>query len=241
MAAAATAGPPLLQATSLERRFGAQWALRGVSLSVYPGECHLVVGPNGAGKSTLLRLLAGLARPSAGSIEVDGAPFTSEPSLRRSIGLLSHKSHLYDDLSALENLAFAARLYRLAGDPTGTARRRLAALGLAARLDEPIRKLSRGTVQRLAIARALLHDPRVLLLDEPFTGLDPAAADQVADLLASERRGGKGLVLVSHDVHESWELASHLHVLVRGAWTINEPRSGALDEFLRRYREALHG
>ncbi len=200
-----------------------------------------MVGPNGAGKSTLLRLLAGLARPSAGSIALDGEALTGEPALRRSIGLLSHQSHLYDDLSAVENLAFAARLYRLTGDPTGTARRRLAALGLTERLDEPVRQLSRGTVQRLAIARALLHGPRVLLLDEPFTGLDPAASDQVVNLLAAERRAGKGLVLVSHDVHESWDLASHLHVLVQGAWTIDEPKSGSLDEFLRRYREALHG
>ena len=200
-----------------------------------------MVGPNGAGKSTLLRLLAGLARPSAGSIALDGEALTGEPALRRSIGLLSHQSHLYDDLSAVENLAFAARLYRLTGDPTGTARRRLAALGLTERLDEPVRQLSRGTVQRLAIARALLHGPRVLLLDEPFTGLDPAASDQVVNLLAAERRAGKGLVLVSHDVHESWDLASHRHVLVQGAWTIDEPKSGSLDEFLRRYREALHG
>jgi heme exporter protein A len=241
MVAAASPVPPLLQATSLERRFGALRALRGVSLSVYPGECHLVVGPNGAGKSTLLRLLAGLARPSAGSIALDGEALTSEPALRRSIGLLSHQSHLYDDLSALENLAFAARLHRLPGDPTGTARRRLAAVGLTERLDEPIRRLSRGTVQRLAIARALLHGPRLLLLDEPFSGLDPSAADRVAVVLNDERRAGKGLVLVSHDVHESWELATHLHVLVQGAWTIDEPKGGTLEEFLHRYREALHG
>jgi heme exporter protein A len=241
IAAAASEGPPLLLATSLERRFGVHRALRGVSLSVRPGECHLVVGPNGAGKSTLLRLLAGLARPSAGTIALDGEALTGAPTLRQSVGLLSHQSHLYDDLSALENLAFAARLHRLAGDPTGMARRRLAALGLTERLDEPVRTLSRGTVQRLAIARALLHGPRLLLLDEPFTGLDPAATDHVADLLAAERRAGKGLVLVSHDVHESWELATHVHVLVRGLWTIDEPKSGSLEEFLRRYREALHG
>ncbi len=206
---------------------------------MYPGECHLVVGPNGAGKSTLLRLLAGLARPSAGSLTLNGEPFTGEPSLRRSVGLLSHQSHLYDDLSAIENLAFVSRLYRISGDPTGTARRRLASLGLTERLDEPIRKLSRGTVQRLAIVRALLHGPLLLLLDEPFTGLDPSAADHVADLLRAERRAGKGVVLVSHDVHESWELATHIHVLVQGAWVIDEPRSGSLDDFLRRYREVL--
>lgn len=238
---AAPAGPPLLLATSLERRFGTLRALRGVSLSVFAGECHLVVGPNGAGKSTLLRLLAGLARPSAGSVTLEGAPPIREPAGRRAIGLLSHQSHLYDDLSAVENLAFAARLHGMAGDPTGNARRRLAAVGLTDRLDEPVRRLSRGTVQRVAIARALLHGPRVLLLDEPFSGLDPAATGQISALLDAERRTGKGLVLVSHDVHESWELATHLHLLARGAWLIDEPRNGTLEGFLRRCREVLHG
>lgn len=238
---AAPAGPPLLLATSLERRFGTQRALRGVSLSVFPGECHLVVGPNGAGKSTLLRVLAGLARPNAGSVVLDGAPLTREPAGRRAIGLLSHHSHLYDDLTAVENLAFAARLHGLAGDPTGNARRRLAAVGLTLGLDQPVRTLSRGTVQRVAIARALMHAPRVLLLDEPFSGLDPAAVEHIAALLDAERRTGKGLVLASHDFHESWALATHLHLLARGAWVIDEPKSGTLEEFLRRYREALHG
>jgi len=238
---AAPAGPPLLLATSLERRFGTQRALRGVSLSVFPGECHLVVGPNGAGKSTLLRLLAGLARPSAGSVHLGGAPLGRDAVARRTIGLLSHQSHLYDDLSAVENLAFAARLHGLVTDPVGNARRSLAAVGLIDRVDEPVRRLSRGTVQRVAIARALMHGPRLLLLDEPLSGLDPAASEQIAGLLDDERRTGKGLVLVSHDVHESWELATHVHLLMRGAWVIDEPRSGTLEEFLARYREALHG
>ena len=238
---AAPAGPPLLLATSLERRFGTQRALRGVSLSVFPGECHLVVGPNGAGKSTLLRLLAGLARPSAGSVHLGGAPLGRDAVARRTIGLLSHQSHLYDDLSAVENLAFADRLHGLVTDPVGNARRSLAAVGLIDRVDEPVRRLSRGTVQRVAIARALMHGPRLLLLDEPLSGLDPAASEQIAGLLDDERRTGKGLVLVSHDVHESWELATHVHLLMRGAWVIDEPRSGTLEEFLARYREALHG
>ena len=238
---AAPAGPPLLLATSLERRFGTQRALRGVSLSVFPSECHLVVGPNGAGKSTLLRLLAGLARPSAGSVHLGGAPLGRDAVARRTIGLLSHQSHLYDDLSAVENLAFAARLHGLVTDPVGNARRSLAAVGLIDRVDEPVRRLSRGTVQRVAIARALMHGPRLLLLDEPLSGLDPAASEQIASLLDDERRTGKGLVLVSHDVHESWELATHVHLLVRGAWVIDEPRSGTLEDFLARYREALRG
>lgn len=234
------AAPPLLQATSLERRFGSARVLRGISLVVHPGECHLVVGPNGAGKSTLLRLLAGLARPSAGTVVVGGASPGRDPAIRRSIGLLSHQSHLYDDLTASENLTFAARLHGLP-DPAGTARERLAALGLGERSDEPVRRLSRGLMQRVAIARALLHSPALLLLDEPFTGLDALASDQVLTLLREELRRGRAVVLVTHDVREGWLLATHAHALIRGAWAMSGPVSGTSDEFLARYRAALRG
>lgn len=191
-----------------------------------------MVGPNGAGKSTLLRLLAGLARPTAGSVTREGG--------RRSIGLLSHQSQLYGDLTAVENLAFAARLYGVP-DPNGQARARLAAVGLAERADEPVRSLSRGMVQRVAIARALLHGPRVLLLDEPFTGLDPQSSELTLALLAAERAAGQALVLVTHDAQEAWELATHAHLLVRGAWAFSGPREASLEGFLRRCREAVHG
>ncbi|HEV8357484.1 MAG TPA: heme ABC exporter ATP-binding protein CcmA [Gemmatimonadales bacterium] len=231
---------PLLEAIGLERRFGAARVLRGVSLVVRPGECHLVVGPNGAGKSTLLRLLAGLARPTAGTVAIEGAPLAGSPSRRRLIGLLSHQSHLYDDLSPAENLRFAARLYGLS-DPGAAARERLAAVGLADRADDPVRRLSRGMVQRAAIARALLHSPRLLLLDEPYTGLDPHGSDQVTGLLRTELAAGRALVLVSHDVQESWDLASHAHALVRGSWAFTGPRGPSLDGLLRSYREVLHG
>jgi len=227
-----SAEAPLLETQNLERRFGAARALRGVSLSVRAGECHLVVGPNGAGKTTLLRILAGLARPTSGSVtRSDG---------RRSIGLLSHQSQLYGDLTAVENLAFAGRLYGVA-EPTEQARARLASVGLAERADEPVRALSRGMVQRVAIARALLHGPRVLLLDEPFTGLDSQSSELTLRLLAAEQAAGRALVLVTHDAQEAWELATHAHLLVRGAWAFSGPREASLETFLRRCREATHG
>ncbi|MGQ0702790.1 MAG: heme ABC exporter ATP-binding protein CcmA [Gemmatimonadales bacterium] len=230
----------VLIARNLERRFGAAMALRDVSLEAGPGECHLVVGPNGAGKTTLLRLLAGLARPTAGTILIGDAPLTREPAARRSIGLLGHQSQLYNDLTAIENLAFTARLYGIA-DPEGVARTALEAVGLIHRGNERVRALSRGMVQRVAIARTLLHEPQLLLLDEPFTGLDPRSGDQVARLLAAERTGGRVLILVSHDVHESWDLATHVHLLVSGSWMLTGPRVDSLDTFLRRYRDALGG
>lgn len=236
----ATVPGPLLEARNLERRFGNARALRGVSLAVEAGECHLVVGPNGAGKTTLLRLLAGLARPSAGVVLIDGTVLTREPAARRSIGLLSHQSQLYDDLTARENLVFRARLHGLP-DPRQTARTALDEVGLAHRADDSVRQLSRGMVQRVAIAAALLHQPNLLLLDEPFTGLDPRSAEQVTARLFRERERGSALVLVSHDVHESWDVATHVHLLVQGAWVSGGTRSEPLDVFLRRYREALRG
>ena len=198
------------------------------------------MGPNGAGKTTLLRILAGLARSSGGGVTLRGTPPGREPESRRAIGLLSHQSHLYDDLSAAENLAFAARLYGVP-DPEGTARRRLAALGLAERADEPVRRLSRGLLQRVAIARALLHEPTLLLLDEPFTGLDPHASAQVTTMLRTELRRGAAVVLVSHEVREAWPLATHAHALIQGAWALSGPVAGPVDQFLARYREAMDG
>ncbi|HEV8149623.1 MAG TPA: heme ABC exporter ATP-binding protein CcmA [Gemmatimonadales bacterium] len=229
---AALQSPPLLEARNLERRFGAARALRGLSLSVQAGECHLIVGPNGAGKTTLLRLLAGLARPTAGTVVIEGG--------RRRIGLLSHQSQLYNELTAVENLAFAARLHGVA-DPARAARTCLTAVGLAERADDPVGKLSRGMVQRVAIAKALLHAPRLLLLDEPFTGLDLQATEQTLALLGAERAAGRALVLVTHDAQEAWDLATHAHLLVRGVWAFGGPREASLEHFLRRCREALRG
>jgi heme exporter protein A len=204
------------------------------------GECHLVVGPNGAGKSTLLRILAGLARPSAGELRILGRPLAGDRATRRGVGLLSHQTYLYDDLTAAENLEFAARLHGLP-NPAETARIALNGIGLAGRGESPLRQLSRGMVQRVAIARALLAEPELLLLDEPFTGLDPEASLRVVVLLREQLSKGRGVVLVSHDLHEAWELATHAHVLVRGEWKGSGPAVGSLEGFLSRYREALNG
>jgi heme exporter protein A len=244
--------PALLEASALERRFGSARALRGVSLTVRAGECHLVAGPNGAGKSTLLRLLAGLARPSAGMVLLEGRVLTgrpprtrlpvpaAEPSLRRHIGLLSHQSQLYDDLTAGENLAFAARLHGL-DQPGERARSALAAVGLLERLDTQVRRLSRGMIHRVAFARAILHEPRLILLDEPFTGMDPVSSDAVRDRLGTLLASGCALVLVTHDVLEAWTLASHAHVMVRGAWMRTGPRGASMEGFLHEYREVVRG
>ncbi|MDH4349508.1 MAG: ABC transporter ATP-binding protein, partial [Gemmatimonadota bacterium] len=161
------AEPPLLEARGLTRSYGAVRALRGVDLTLAPGDVLLVLGPNGAGKSTLLRTLAGLLRPQAGTVAVRGRTLSGDdPDARRPIGLLSHQSLLYDELSLLENLVLAGRLYDVP-EPEHHARAALAAQGLSDRAGDRPRQLSRGMLQRAAIARALLHQPALLLLDEP--------------------------------------------------------------------------
>ena len=153
---------PLVGAVALERTFGSTRALTGIDLTLDPGDTLLIAGPNGAGKTTLLRVLAGLARPTRGSVTVAGrAVRAGDPESRRPIGFVGHESQLYDDLTLLDNLAFAARLHGLR-DPAGRAREALRAVGLDARVDQTPRELSRGLVQRAAIARALIHSPRLL-------------------------------------------------------------------------------
>jgi heme exporter protein A len=225
----------VLEARGLGRSFGRVRVLRDVDLTLAPGEALAVAGPNGAGKTTLLRLLAGLMRPTAGEIRVLGRPLASDAGqARRALGLVSHQSLLYDDLTLLENLIFAARLYGLAR-PREAAIAALESAGLAERADESPRRLSRGLAQRAAIARAMLHQPRVLLLDEPFTALDATSAERLREELRRRLAEGLGLVIVTHHLSEVWTVATRIAVLVEGRWAAVQPRAGALEDFLPRY------
>jgi heme exporter protein A len=230
-------GVALLEARGVQRSFGRFRILQDLDLSLSPGEALAVIGPNGAGKSTLLRLLAGLLRPDRGEIRVAGRRLIgADAGLRGSIGLLSHQSLLYDDLTVLENLVFTARLYDLPR-PREVAASALEAAGLLDRSNVRPRQLSRGLLQRAALARALLHDPRLILLDEPFTALDPSAGERLRSDLELRLRHGAGLIFVTHHLNEVWEVASRVAVLVAGRWKANEARSGSLDAFMPRYRE----
>ena len=185
-----------IELDGLERRYGERVALAGVSARVEAGQTLAVLGANGAGKTTLLRVLAGLLRPHAGMARVLGAELPAETwKLHGRVGFLGHEPLLYRELSGRENLAYHARLHRLNGSRVEEA---LADVGMERRADEPLRELSRGMVQRLAAARAVLHEPPLLLLDEPHAGLDPAAAELLEPLIG--RASGRTRVLVTHDV-----------------------------------------
>src|SRR5215210_7456576 len=185
-----------IELDGLERRYGERVALAGVSARVEAGQTLAVLGANGAGKTTLLRVLAGLLRPHAGMARVLGAELPAETwKLHGRVGFLGHEPLLYRELSGRENLAYHARLHRLNGSRVEET---LAAVGMERRADEPLRELSRGMVQRLAAARAVLHEPPLLLLDEPHAGLDPAAAELLEPLIG--RASGRTRVLVTHDV-----------------------------------------
>jgi heme exporter protein A len=229
---------PIIEALSLERHFGHVVALRSVDLAVRAGEIVLLAGPNGAGKSTLLRCLAGLARPTRGAVRVAGALLRHDPRARSAIGFLSHQTFLYDDLTARENLRFAASLHGL-GSVETRVMDALDAAGLAPRADTRTGILSHGTRQRLSIARATLHDPAVLLLDEPFSGLDVAAVEQLRLGLDADARRGRAIICVTHQPGDLWQIATRIVVLNRGALILDIARPATLDAFLGRYHQAL--
>ena len=186
---------PVLVLRGAGRRYGERAALRDVSLELAAGRTLVVFGPNGAGKTTLLRMLATLLRPHAGEVLVLGRPLPADGyAVRGRIGFLGHEALLYRELSGRENLRFHARLHRVAPRRVDEV---LDAVGMTARAEDPVAELSRGMVQRLAIARAVLHEPELLLLDEPLANLDPAATAQVAPLIGAQ--SGRTRVVTSHD------------------------------------------
>jgi heme ABC exporter ATP-binding subunit CcmA len=189
-------------------------ALRDIRFQVGPGSVVALLGRNGAGKTTLLRILAGLSRPSHGAVKIHGSPARREETRRR-IGVLGHGISLYDELSAMENLTIFARLYGLA-QPSRTAAAMLERVGLARVRDALVREFSRGMRQRLAVGRAFLHDPELLLLDEPFTALDDRAIAVLQSMLQDARAHGRTIVLSTHQLREALELATHVVFLQRG-------------------------
>lgn len=214
----------MIEVRSLTKSFGPRTALAGVDLSVGVGEFVTLVGPNGAGKTTFLRILATLSRPTGGTVRIANLdPSRDGEEVRRRIGFLSHRTLLYDDLTGEQNLRFYARMYDLDGD-TERVGELLGRVGLALRQRDLVRTFSRGMKQRLALARALLHRPELLLLDEPYTGLDPQAAELLTDLLMELAGKGRTILLTTHNLDRGLATGRRVLVLNQGNLVYDERR-----------------
>jgi heme exporter protein A len=217
--------PALLRAAQLVKRYGFRSVLRGLTLDIPRGQALALMGANGAGKSTLMRLFAGLSRPDGGLVSVGGWEMPREAgAVRAHLGYVAHKPLLYDGLTARENLLFFGKLYGLSGDELNARTADgLARVGLARRAHDLVRGFSRGMLQRLSIARALLHHPDILLLDEPFTGLDLTGVEVLATLIEQGRDSGQTIVLATHDPTHAVRLCSRLTVLSKGVIALDAP------------------
>ena len=219
---------PIIEIQNLAKAFGYLPVLKKVNLQIERGEFVALLGPNGSGKSTLLRLICGLSKPTAGTITVGGWSIPGEAeAIRAQIGLVSHKALLYDNLTAHENLAFYAKLYNLKDSQTQIDDL-LERVGLSKRAHSLVRTFSRGMQQRLSIARALLHQPHVLLFDEPFTGLDQDAAVVLDTLLQDAHAEGHTILMTTHELDRAARLPSRIMILSRGTigYDSTEPVDG---------------
>jgi heme exporter protein A len=228
----------MIEVRKLVKRFGLKNVLRGLDFTVQPGEFVALLGPNGAGKTTFLRILASLSRPSLGEVKIAGYKLPNDAAnVRRRLGVVSHMPLLYADLTAEENLQFYGRMYDLQNldqriDEV------LDMIGLSNRRRDLVRTFSRGMQQRLAIGRAVIHDPDVMLFDEPYTGLDQDASSMLDDVLRTVAARGRTVVMTSHDLVRAEDLASRFDVLSRGVIAASAVRAdlgkGNLLDFYRK-------
>lgn len=216
----------LIETRGLVKAFGYAPVLKNVDFSVERGAFVALLGPNGSGKSTLLRLLAGISKPTAGTITIGGWALPKEgAAVRAQIGMVGHKALLYEQLTARENMRFFAKLYDLSLSDADI-EARIAQVGLKRHTDQVVRTYSRGMQQRLSIARALLHDPAVLLFDEPFTGLDQDASALLDGLLQDAHAEGRTIVMTTHQLERAAYLAQRIVILSRGVVVFDEDAAG---------------
>lgn len=216
----------MIRVRKLVKHFGLKPVLRGLDFDVQPGEFVALLGPNGAGKTTFLRILASLSRPSLGDVQVAGFRLPGQAAaVRQRLGVVSHLPLLYGDLTAEENLHFYGRLYGV-NELSARISAVLETVGLAPRRRDLVRTFSRGMQQRLAIGRAILHNPEVLLFDEPYTGLDQDASSMLDEVLRRVAYQGRTVVMTSHDLARAEDLATRFDVLSRGAIAASTTREG---------------
>jgi heme exporter protein A len=231
----------MVEVRGLIKRFGVKPVLRGLTFQVGTGEFVAMVGPNGAGKTTFLRILATLSKPNAGEVSIAGYRLPERAaSVRQRLGVVAHQPLLYGDLTAEENLQFYGRMYGLAAAQERVDQV-LRLIGLHARRRDLVRQFSRGMQQRLAIGRAILHDPEVLLFDEPHTGLDQEAAAMLDEVLLEVAAHGRTVVMTSHNLTHASELADRLDILSKGKITASlEKGEIPRDELPGFYRSVTH-
>ncbi len=230
----------MITVKKLVKRFGLKTVLRGVDFEVQPGEFVALLGPNGAGKTTFLRILASLSRPSLGQVKIAGYLLPAQAAqVRARLGVVSHLPLLYGDLTAEENLRFYSRMYNVSNSESRITEV-LEMVGLADRRRDLVRTYSRGMQQRLAIGRAVLHDPDVMLFDEPYTGLDQDASSMLDDVLKTVAAQGRTIVMTSHDLARAEGLATRFDVLSRGVIAASATRRQLKkSNLLAFYKEAL--
>ncbi len=232
----------MIEVKKLYKRFGLKTVLRGLDFSVQPGEFVALLGPNGAGKTTFLRILASLSRPSLGQVSVAGYNLPAQAAaVRRRLGVVSHLPLLYGDLTAEENLQFYGRMYDLE-HLAARINDVLEMVDLASRRRDLVRTFSRGMQQRLAIGRAVLHNPEVMLFDEPYTGLDQDASEMLDDVLKNVAAAGRTVVMTSHDLARAEDLATRFDILSRGVIAASaSPADLGHTNLLAFYKQALAG
>jgi len=231
---------PAIEVKNISKSFGFRRAVSNLSFVVERGRFLTIFGANGAGKTTLLNILSGRTRPSSGTAKVAGFDVTqSNPQMRKEIGVISHATCLYPDLTPLENLEFYAKMYGLS-EPGVSAEKAVEEAGLKKRRHDPVRTFSRGMLQRLTIARATLHKPSILFLDEPFTGLDPLASGELKDYLRSLHTDQRTLLMTTHDIHCGLEMGDQIAVQINGRFAMLEANTG-IDpvEFESRYMNLM--
>jgi heme exporter protein A len=227
----------ILRAHKVTKSFGSFAVLKGVDLELHQGEFITLLGPNGAGKTTLLRILATLARPTSGTIEIGGIPLKeAKSSIRGLLGVISHQTFLYEDLTPRENLRFYGKLYEVP-DLERRIEELLVKVGLEKRANDRVRTFSRGMQQRLSIARAILHNPPVLLLDEPDTGLDRQAADMLQNVIAELATGGepRSVIMTTHNLERGLAMCDRIIVLANGRIAREAPAHELLPESLQNW------
>jgi heme exporter protein A len=229
----------LIQIRALTKAYDLLPVLRKIDLDIARGECIALLGANGSGKSTLLRLLSGMSKPTSGTIAVGGWELPREAAaVRAQIGMVAHKGLIYEALTARENLRFFARLYNLPGGRHDTRiQTLLERVGLAKRANDPVRGFSRGMQQRLSIARALLHEPDVLLLDEPYTGLDQDGAVMLDSVVQEARGAGRTVILSTHELDRAARLASRILILARGQVSYDATQTHEASALAQTYAE----